>query len=88
MGMGGIMSEVELHFGTLCVIIRDDTKELIRIKDIAHQTLLALLPEAERMLSKENKANNANVAYDECEEDEASDKPCAKCQETMNHLYV
>lgn len=82
------MSEVELHFGTLCVIIRDDKKELLKIKDIAHQTLLALLPEAERMLSKENKINNANGECEDCEDEGCSfDKPCGKCQETMNHLY-
>jgi hypothetical protein len=47
------MSEVELHFGTLCVIIRDDKKELLKIKDIAHQTLLTLIPEAKKVIDDE-----------------------------------
>jgi hypothetical protein len=84
------MTEVELHFGTLCVIIRDDKKELSKIKDIAHQTLLALLPEAEKLM-KVNKINNANGEVgDECDCEEESCSPeqiCGKCRDVMNHLY-
>jgi predicted phosphoribosyltransferase len=85
-------SEIELHMGQLCVVLRDSNIKLEKLKQIAHQTLIELLPTAE-ILAKGNKINNANgeeVCEEvECEESGCSmEKPCKTCRDNLTKLYV
>ncbi len=65
------MPKIALQFGTISVILQDEKIDIETLSEIAHTTMLNLLPEAQKILIEERKLFQIQQgAIDEMEDEE------------------